>query len=94
MCIETNVLCVKISVTSLPCFDLENYFSLSSLFHHVQWVPDGRRLVTGAASGEFTLWNGTSFNFESILQVPCSGGNGVGTTFVYKHASVVNCTLV
>ncbi|XP_019857308.1 PREDICTED: flowering time control protein FY-like [Amphimedon queenslandica] len=32
------------------------------------WVPDGRRLVTGAASGEFTLWNGINFNFESIIQ--------------------------
>ena len=34
-----------------------------------QWVPDGRRLITGANSGEFTLWNGVTFNFESILQV-------------------------
>eukprot|EP00731_Ephydatia_muelleri_P015100 Em0008g820a len=32
------------------------------------WVPDGRRLITGAVSGEFTLWNGISFNFESIMQ--------------------------
>jgi polyadenylation factor subunit 2 len=22
------------------------------------WTPEGRRLVTGASSGEFTLWNG------------------------------------
>ena len=35
----------------------------------LQWVPDGRRLITGAVSGEFTLWNGLTFNFESILQV-------------------------
>lgn len=28
----------------------------------------GRRLVTGASSGEFTLWNGLTFNFETILQ--------------------------
>ncbi|ESO88869.1 hypothetical protein LOTGIDRAFT_125354, partial [Lottia gigantea] len=32
------------------------------------WTPEGRRLVTGASSGEFTLWNGLSFNFETILQ--------------------------
>uniref|UniRef100_A0A914Z748 Uncharacterized protein n=1 Tax=Panagrolaimus superbus TaxID=310955 RepID=A0A914Z748_9BILA len=32
------------------------------------WNPDGRRLITGASSGEFTLWNGTAFNFETILQ--------------------------
>jgi polyadenylation factor subunit 2 len=24
--------------------------------------------VTGASSGEFTLWNGLTFNFETILQ--------------------------
>ena len=34
----------------------------------VRWMPEGRRLVTGAATGEFTLWNGTTFNFETILQ--------------------------
>lgn len=41
----------------------------NSLQFPVQWVPDGRRLITGAASGEFTLWNGINLNFESILQV-------------------------
>lgn len=35
----------------------------------IQWTPEGRRLVTGASSGEFTLWNGLTFNFETILQV-------------------------
>uniref|UniRef100_A0A3B4X1P7 WD repeat domain 33 n=1 Tax=Seriola lalandi dorsalis TaxID=1841481 RepID=A0A3B4X1P7_SERLL len=34
----------------------------------LQWTPEGRRLVTGASSGEFTLWNGLTFNFETILQ--------------------------
>ncbi|WFD33132.1 pre-mRNA cleavage and polyadenylation factor (CPF) complex subunit [Malassezia sp. CBS 17886] len=34
----------------------------------VRWVPDGRRLLTGSTSGEFTLWNGLTFNFETILQ--------------------------
>lgn len=33
-----------------------------------QWTPEGRRLITGASSGEFTLWNGLTFNFETILQ--------------------------
>ncbi|XP_058057291.1 pre-mRNA 3' end processing protein WDR33 [Anopheles bellator] len=32
------------------------------------WTPEGRRLITGASSGEFTLWNGLMFNFETILQ--------------------------
>ncbi|XP_060208282.1 flowering time control protein FY [Lycium barbarum] len=34
----------------------------------VVWTPSGRRLITGSQSGEFTLWNGQSFNFEMILQ--------------------------
>uniref|UniRef100_A0A915KLS6 WD_REPEATS_REGION domain-containing protein n=1 Tax=Romanomermis culicivorax TaxID=13658 RepID=A0A915KLS6_ROMCU len=36
--------------------------------YDVCWTPEGRRLITGASSGEFTLWNGTAFNFETILQ--------------------------
>lgn len=35
----------------------------------VRWTPEGRRLLTGSYSGEFTLWNGTAFNFETIMQV-------------------------
>lgn len=34
----------------------------------LQWTPEGRRLITGSSSGEFTLWNGLTFNFETILQ--------------------------
>lgn len=36
--------------------------------NRVVWTPPGRRLITGSQSGEFTLWNGQSFNFEMILQ--------------------------
>lgn len=34
----------------------------------VTWTPTGRRVLTGSTSGEFTLWNGLTFNFETILQ--------------------------
>ncbi|QRV84103.1 polyadenylation factor subunit 2 [Ceratobasidium sp. AG-Ba] len=34
----------------------------------VVWTPEGRRILTGSTSGEFTLWNGLTFNFETILQ--------------------------
>lgn len=34
----------------------------------VRWIPDGKRLLTGSSTGEFTLWNGNTFNFESLLQ--------------------------
>ena len=45
--------------------------------HALAWTPDGRRLLTGAASGSFSLWDGASFNFETMLQVrsvvaPCA----------------------
>jgi polyadenylation factor subunit 2 len=31
-------------------------------------MPESRRVLTGSQSGEFTLWNGLTFNFETILQ--------------------------
>lgn len=34
----------------------------------MKWTPEARRILTGSASGEFTLWNGLTFNFETILQ--------------------------
>ncbi|KAH9057690.1 WD40-repeat-containing domain protein [Lactarius vividus] len=34
----------------------------------VTWTPEGRRILTGSTSGEFTAWNGLTFNFETILQ--------------------------
>ncbi|KAJ2840363.1 WD repeat-containing protein 33 [Coemansia sp. 'formosensis'] len=34
----------------------------------IKWTPDGRRLVTGSYTGELTLWNGLSFNFDTIMQ--------------------------
>ena len=39
----------------------------------VRWTPEGRRLLTGSTSGEFTLWNGMGFNFETIMQVRTVG---------------------
>lgn len=32
------------------------------------YAPDGRRVISGSSSGEFTLWNGSVYNFETILQ--------------------------
>jgi polyadenylation factor subunit 2 len=46
-----------------------SYLKFLIIFFLIQWTPDGRRLITGASSGEFTLWNGLTFNFETILQV-------------------------
>lgn len=46
--------------------------SLNKIKHPVnvvKWTPEGRRLLTGSTSGEFTLWNGMGFNFETIMSV-------------------------
>ncbi|ODQ66489.1 WD40 repeat-like protein, partial [Nadsonia fulvescens var. elongata DSM 6958] len=47
----------------------------------VAWTPEGRRLVTGSMSGEFTLWNGMSFNFETIMQAH----EGAVRSMKYSH---------
>lgn len=36
--------------------------------HAVKWTPDARRILVSSYSGEFTLWNGLTFSFESIMQ--------------------------
>lgn len=56
----------------------------------LQWTPEGRRLVTGASSGEFTLWNGLTFNFETILQVSLCYQTEAGVEMaVMKHGCSV-----
>lgn len=32
------------------------------------WTPDGRRCLTGTQGGEFCMWDGHSFQFETIIQ--------------------------
>ncbi|KAK3681484.1 pre-mRNA cleavage and polyadenylation factor (CPF) complex subunit [Vermiconidia calcicola] len=54
---------------SIPAKHLHS--SLNKVRHPVnvvKWTPEGRRLLTASTSGEFTLWNGTGFNFETIMQ--------------------------
>ncbi|KAI9679607.1 MAG: pre-mRNA cleavage and polyadenylation factor (CPF) complex subunit [Trizodia sp. TS-e1964] len=56
-------------VDSLPAKHLHS--SLNKIRHPinvVRWTPEGRRLLTASSSGEFTLWNGMGFNFETIMQ--------------------------
>jgi polyadenylation factor subunit 2 len=36
--------------------------------HACKWSPEGKRLISGTGNGEFTLWSGYTFNFETILQ--------------------------
>ncbi|PNS17449.1 Polyadenylation factor subunit 2 [Sphaceloma murrayae] len=57
------------AVDAIPAKHLHS--SLNKIRHPVnvvKWTPDGRRVLTGSTSGEFTLWNGISWNFETIMQ--------------------------
>lgn len=69
-------------VDSIPAKHLHS--SLNKVKHPVnvvRWTPEGRRLLTASTSGEFTLWNGTGFNFETIMQAhDCAV-----RTVVYSH---------
>src|ERR1700761_9733879 len=38
----------------------------------VRWMPEGRRLLAGVHNGEFMLWNGMSFNFETVTAMGSS----------------------
>ncbi|RYP45794.1 hypothetical protein DL768_007913 [Monosporascus sp. mg162] len=49
----------------------------------VRWTPEGRRLVTASSSGEFTLWNGMGFNFETIMQAHDHGIRALS----YSHSN-------
>lgn len=37
----------------------------------VAWLPGGRRVYSGAQTGEVTIWGGTTLTFESSMQVLC-----------------------
>ncbi|CAB4256814.1 similar to Saccharomyces cerevisiae YNL317W PFS2 Integral subunit of the pre-mRNA cleavage and polyadenylation factor (CPF) complex [Maudiozyma barnettii] len=48
----------------------------------IEWTPEGRRLIVATYNGELSLWNGFSFNFESLMQAHDSAV----TTMKYSHA--------
>ncbi|XP_061993701.1 flowering time control protein FY-like [Rosa rugosa] len=45
-----------------------NYRARAYSINRVLWTPSGTRLITGSQNGEFTLWNGQSFNHELRIQ--------------------------
>jgi polyadenylation factor subunit 2 len=68
---------------SVPAKHLHS--SLNKVRHPVnvvRWTPEGRRLLTASTSGEFTLWNGTGFNFETIMQAHDCAVRAV----IYSHS--------
>jgi polyadenylation factor subunit 2 len=55
----------------------------------VRWTPEGRRLLTGGHTGEFMLWNGTAFNFETVMDVRETTKQTAGMTFESEKLIVV-----
>jgi len=57
----------------------------------VRWTPEGRRLLTGGHTGEFMLWNGTAFNFETVMDVrgPISADRALANIFhLYRRITI------
>lgn len=56
---------------NLPVHNKLHHTSINKLkapINTLSYTPDGRRLLTGNASGEFTLWNTFTHSFETIMQ--------------------------
>ncbi|RAL15095.1 WD40 repeat domain-containing protein [Aspergillus homomorphus CBS 101889] len=52
----------------------------------VRWTPEGRRLLTGGHTGEFMLWNGTAFNFETVMDAHYDQLQAGVTSLAWSHS--------
>ncbi|KAJ5103002.1 Polyadenylation factor subunit 2 [Penicillium argentinense] len=52
----------------------------------VRWTPEGRRLLTGGHTGEFMLWNGTAFNFETVMDAHYDQVQAGVTSLAWAHS--------
>ncbi|EEA25987.1 hypothetical protein EYB25_003249 [Talaromyces marneffei] len=52
----------------------------------VRWTPEGRRLLTGGHTGEFMLWNGTAFNFETVMDAHYDQFQAGVTSAAWSHS--------
>ncbi|KAF4240193.1 hypothetical protein CNMCM6457_007969 [Aspergillus fumigatiaffinis] len=52
----------------------------------VRWTPEGRRLLTGGHTGEFMLWNGTAFNFETVMDAHYDQLQAGVTSIAWSHS--------
>ncbi|KAJ5218417.1 Polyadenylation factor subunit 2 [Penicillium cinerascens] len=52
----------------------------------VRWTPEGRRLLTGGHTGEFMLWNGTAFNFETVMDAHYDQVQAGVTSLGWSHS--------
>ncbi|KAL4746746.1 hypothetical protein BDW72DRAFT_197382 [Aspergillus terricola var. indicus] len=53
----------------------------------VRWTPEGRRLLTGGHTGEFMLWNGTAFNFETVMDAHYDQLQAGVTSLAWSHSN-------
>lgn len=72
--LSSQILTLKMAELCTPYETLTDTFvhmsinKIRSPVNVILWNPDGRRLLSGSSSGEITMWNGFSFNFDTILQ--------------------------
>ncbi|MES1904626.1 MAG: WD repeat-containing protein 33, partial [Paramarteilia canceri] len=65
---------LPLTMTDIPISSIPSRFArqaqnkMKSSVNALTWTHDGRRLVAGSNNGELTLWNGQTFNFDTILQ--------------------------
>ncbi|KAJ5988486.1 hypothetical protein N7481_003696 [Penicillium waksmanii] len=52
----------------------------------IRWTPEGRRLLTGGHTGEFMLWNGTAFNFETVMDAHYDQVQAGVTSLGWSHS--------
>ncbi|KAI9374006.1 WD40-repeat-containing domain protein [Aspergillus egyptiacus] len=52
----------------------------------IRWTPEGRRLLTGGHTGEFMLWNGTAFNFETVMDAHYDQVQAGVTSLAWSHS--------
>ncbi|KAL2848830.1 WD repeat protein [Aspergillus pseudoustus] len=53
----------------------------------IRWTPEGRRLLTGGHTGEFMLWNGTAFNFETVMDAHYDQVQAGVTSLAWAHSN-------
>ena len=53
-----------------------SYSQAKAKITSIVWTPEGRRCIIGSQRGEFTIWGGTSFTYDTALQVHSSRPTG------------------
>jgi hypothetical protein len=65
---------------------------VKAVVNAVVYSPDGRRVTTGNQAGEFTLWHGTTFNFDTIMAA--HQHSILGMTYTNSGEFLISCDRV